>query len=400
MVKLELEMAAQATASEFSLFENVANPVRTSIKSSDKPPKRKRRSKSKSSRLPKVDEESEIASKAPSKTVAGGAAAFFKQSLDEETVESVEAGFPKDAETGADTTTQLDDDSVMGFGGGVAAMDSERVRRELDDEKAEMLMQLSNLERQGMRLSRSFTMQDNHSDIEWELRRQRMALETSNTVDFMRSMLSLSITGIELLNNKLGPFLSLDGWSEHVTRDMDRFNQPLERVYKRVWRKGRGIHPVLQLALLLGGSAATYHVQSRLRDNRTAAPPPRKAPQRSSMPRPPMSAPRNSFTGAAASAPSSFTAAANPASVPAASTSEARPAMRRPVMPRMQQSMDSFTPMNVGGKGNVEAVSGSAADGVMSGVKTSKMSLPPYKSTATPSNGDADTLDINSIMAT
>ena len=82
-----------------------------------------------------------------------------------------------------------------------------------EEEKAGYLVELARLSAQGVRLTRQYGPEDSLQDIKAELSRQMSSIQLSNGVKFCRDALQLALTGIEMANNKLGPFLQLDGWS-------------------------------------------------------------------------------------------------------------------------------------------------------------------------------------------
>ena len=136
---------------------------------------------------------------------------------------------------------------------------------ERDEEKQNMLFELRRMKmtHPGLSLTREYTMSDKHEDIEYEFKRQTLALETKGNVDFMKDMLKLGCSGIELASSKMR-ILSLDGWSDAACSDMDRYTGPLERCYRKVWRKGGSVNPFLELAFALISSIAMFHFKSRM----------------------------------------------------------------------------------------------------------------------------------------
>ena len=130
-------------------------------------------------------------------------------------------------------------------------------------EKQAYLIELQQLERKGISLSRAFSMSDSIAELEFEVTKQNAGLSTVNTVAFMRDSLKLIISGVEVGNAKLGPFLSIDGWSASLCHDMARYDHALERVYKRYFRKQQ-MSPLLELAWLLLGSMVMFHVKNKI----------------------------------------------------------------------------------------------------------------------------------------
>ena len=89
------------------------------------------------------------------------------------------------------------------------------------------------MERQhGVRLTRRYTVDDNLADMQLEVRRHLIQMEEDSTVKFMKDAIRIGCTGLEMMNNRLGPFLELDGWSNETCKDMDRYNLPLSKIYK------------------------------------------------------------------------------------------------------------------------------------------------------------------------
>lgn len=129
-------------------------------------------------------------------------------------------------------------------------------------EKVGFLLELKKLRMQGCHLTREYSTKDKLEDIKYEYERQKMNLDCINSVALMSDGLKLGLSGIEMANNKLGPFLSLHGWSESVTQDMSRFNHVLERIYRRYWRQG-SLNPMMELGMILVGSMTMFHFQNK-----------------------------------------------------------------------------------------------------------------------------------------
>ena len=137
-------------------------------------------------------------------------------------------------------------------------MDSEEERLE----KQGYLIELTNMKQKGIELSRTFTLEDSLAELEFEVQKQNNNLSTRNSVTFMRDMLRIGINGLEIGNNRFGPFLSIDGWAESVTSDMSKYEHALERIYKRYWRKSQ-MSPIMELGWLLVGSMVAWHFKSK-----------------------------------------------------------------------------------------------------------------------------------------
>ena len=129
-------------------------------------------------------------------------------------------------------------------------------------ERQALLHELRRLEASGTRLTKNFGMGDSAAAMEFEIERHRIATDTTSSVQFMTDAIRLGLNGIELVNNNFGPFLNLDGWSGELTRDMSRFQPPLQRIYKRMFRRGAP-SPFIELGFLIFGSMFTHHLQNK-----------------------------------------------------------------------------------------------------------------------------------------
>lgn len=130
-------------------------------------------------------------------------------------------------------------------------------------EKLYYLRKLQDHIRNGIRPSYNYTLQDEADDIRAEVEHIESSLNAQQSVTFMKTSLQIILQGIESLNRKFGPFLSLDGWSQEVCRDMNKYNHVLERLYRRYFRKSER-SPIVELGLILGTSMIMYHFQQKL----------------------------------------------------------------------------------------------------------------------------------------
>lgn len=150
------------------------------------------------------------------------------------------------------------------------------VQEERRREKTHYLHELNRMKMNGSLPSRNYTEEDDVADLAFECSRIKSNEDMVSMVSFMKDAIKLSTTGVELLNNKFN-LLRLSGWSREVTRDMDRYNRPLSKIYQRYWRKG-SVSPFIELAFLLGGSLVVHHFKNLLMGGGSNAPPAATAP--------------------------------------------------------------------------------------------------------------------------
>jgi hypothetical protein len=165
------------------------------------------------------------------------------------------------------------------------------LQREEDElTKRTLLLDLQHLVTQhGVTLTKHWTMDDRIEDLMLEMRRHTLAIDERSNVNMMRDGMRLMITGIEMLNSRLG-LLDLDGWSTEVCRDLNKHDANLARIYRKYWRRNTTSSPEMSIAMSLVGSMGMHHIRrtmSRNIINRTAYPRRRRVPDDSSDEEPP-----------------------------------------------------------------------------------------------------------------
>lgn len=125
-------------------------------------------------------------------------------------------------------------------------------------EKQMLLLDLQALQREGVELSRKFTMNDSARSMSFELNRVTSNLEMQDNVDKLLDMMKIGMKGVELLNDRMGPVLNLNGWNQVVDTERPRFRNVVSKLYRKHWRKGM-TSPETDLAILLASSAFLHH---------------------------------------------------------------------------------------------------------------------------------------------
>ena len=134
---------------------------------------------------------------------------------------------------------------------------------EIQYEKQSTLMELDRLKtQQRCALSREYTMQDNLADMKFEVRCQLSKIDEASTVKFMSDGMKLVCQGVELANNRWGPFLDLDGWAAAVTDDMGKYENSLAKLYRKYWKRST-MAPEMELAFGIIGSIALHHFKRK-----------------------------------------------------------------------------------------------------------------------------------------
>jgi hypothetical protein len=152
------------------------------------------------------------------------------------------------------------------------------VLEEQQREKEAMIDYINARATRGTRVTKTYTRDDPFVEVQFEYDRIKINEETTNSLGIAREGLRFMCKAVEAGNKKFGPILALDGWVDnHMAPDtMGRFDNVLERLYKKHWRKG-SMAPEMELLMLLGGSMAMTHFDN-VSGKRGAASPAQQPP--------------------------------------------------------------------------------------------------------------------------
>ena len=147
------------------------------------------------------------------------------------------------------------------MGGGV---DRDMQQKDNEDDiltKRSLILDLQQLRSStGITLTKEWTMEDKLEDMLLEMRRHTLAQDEKQNVTMMRDGMRLLITGIEMVNNKMG-FLDLDGWSAEVCKDLHKHDTNLAKIYRKYWRRGTNRSPEMSIAMSLVGGMGMHHIR-------------------------------------------------------------------------------------------------------------------------------------------
>lgn len=145
-----------------------------------------------------------------------------------------------------------------------------QVKRENKDseirrEKLDLLYKISQINMVYKRNS-SVSMEDTFDEIEFEFTKLSKEIHTVKGVDVCKTMLMLSIQGLEMANNRFDPIgVDLHGWSESLAYSMQNkdYDEVLAELYEKYYSDTK-MMPELKLLLMLCGSAAMFAWTKRM----------------------------------------------------------------------------------------------------------------------------------------
>ena len=122
-------------------------------------------------------------------------------------------------------------------------------------EKESLLYELDMMEKQGsIKLHRQLTMADSLESIQYQYDRANMIISTQQTVEWAKTGIKMGSGLLETVVKKFGLSV-VDGFSNNLCKDMNKFNQPLTKIYRKYWRRGSS-SPESEMAMIVFGALA------------------------------------------------------------------------------------------------------------------------------------------------
>lgn len=122
-------------------------------------------------------------------------------------------------------------------------------------EKEALLYELELMEKQGLiKLHRNLDMNNTLEEIQYQYDRTNMIVSTQQTVDWAKTGIKMGSSILEALMKKFGISV-VEGFSNNLCKDMNKFNKPLTKMYRKYWRRGTS-SPEMELAMIVFGALA------------------------------------------------------------------------------------------------------------------------------------------------
>jgi hypothetical protein len=126
--------------------------------------------------------------------------------------------------------------------------------------KIELLRKLSELKHKGYKLSKEYDFNSKLEDMEYEYDLLKSFANKRNGIKLYKNVLLNACSVTEFLNDKYDPFnFQLSGWSEHMSVEVDSYDDVLEELYEKYKGKGGKMAPEMKLLLLILASASAFH---------------------------------------------------------------------------------------------------------------------------------------------
>jgi hypothetical protein len=126
--------------------------------------------------------------------------------------------------------------------------------------KIELLRRLAEIKQKGYSLSKDYDFNSSIADMEYEYELLKSFADKRNGVKMYKNILLNGVSLIEWLNDKYDPFdFHLQGWGEHMSVEVDSYDDVLEELYEKYKGTGKKMPPEVKLLLLLAASGAAFH---------------------------------------------------------------------------------------------------------------------------------------------
>lgn len=133
-------------------------------------------------------------------------------------------------------------------------------QQEIRMKKIELLRKLCEVKAKGFQLSKDYDFNSSLEEMEYEYELLKGFADKRNGVKIFKSGLLQAVSVIEFLNDKYDPFdFHLSGWGEHMSVEVDSWEDVLEEIYEKYKGTGKKMAPEIKLLYLIIASASAFH---------------------------------------------------------------------------------------------------------------------------------------------
>jgi hypothetical protein len=133
-------------------------------------------------------------------------------------------------------------------------------QQEIRMKKIELLRKLCEIKSKGYQLSKEYDFNSSLEEMEYEYELLRSFADKRNGVKVFKNGLLQAVSVIEFLNDKYDPFdFQLSGWGEHMSVEIDSWEDVLEEIYEKYKGSGKKMAPEVKLLYLLIASGSAFH---------------------------------------------------------------------------------------------------------------------------------------------
>jgi len=132
--------------------------------------------------------------------------------------------------------------------------------QEVRMKKIELLRRLSEIKSKGYNMTKEYDFNSSIEEMEYEYALLKSFADKRNGTKLYKNILLNGISLLEFVNDKYDPFeFKLNGWSEHMSVEIDSYEDIIEELYEKYKSTGKSTPPEVRLIFLIFASGAAFH---------------------------------------------------------------------------------------------------------------------------------------------
>ncbi len=140
--------------------------------------------------------------------------------------------------------------------------------QQLRMKKIDLLRKLSDLKTKGYKLTKEYDFNSSIEEMEYEYDLLKSFADRRNGIKLYKNTIINFTNLVEFFNDKYDPFgAELNGWSEHMSVEVDTYDDVLEELYEKYKGAGKSLPPEVKLLVLIGFSASAFHFTKKHMSN-------------------------------------------------------------------------------------------------------------------------------------
>jgi len=140
--------------------------------------------------------------------------------------------------------------------------------QQLRMKKIDLLRKLSDLKTKGFKLTKEYDFNSSIEEMEYEYDLLKSFADRRNGIKLYKNTIINFTNLVEFFNDKYDPFgAELGGWSEHMSVEVDTYDDVLEELYEKYKGAGKSLPPEVKLLVLVVFSASAFHFTKKHMSN-------------------------------------------------------------------------------------------------------------------------------------
>lgn len=136
--------------------------------------------------------------------------------------------------------------------------------QQLRMKKIDLLRKLSDLKAKGFKLTKEYDFNSSIEEMEYEYDLLKSFADRRAGIKLYKNTIINFTNLVEFFNEKYDPFgAELGGWAEHMSVEVDSYDDVLEELYEKYKGAGKSLPPEVKLLILIGFSGSAFHFSKK-----------------------------------------------------------------------------------------------------------------------------------------